>query len=91
VAVAAVAAVFNEAGCGGCHKLADAGTSGGTGPDLDQGLKGKDAAFIKQSIVDPSAEITKGYQDGLMPSNFGDTLQPAELDALVKYLGEVTK
>jgi cytochrome c oxidase subunit II len=83
--------VFTDSGCGGCHKLADAGTSGGTGPDLDQGLKGKDAAFIKQSIVDPSAEITKGYQDGLMPSNFGDTLQPAELDALVKYLGEVTK
>jgi cytochrome c oxidase subunit II len=83
--------VFTDAGCGGCHKLADAGTTGGTGPDLDQGLKGKDDAFIRQSIVDPSAEITKGYQDGLMPPNFGDTLQPAELDALVKYLGEVTK
>jgi cytochrome c oxidase subunit II len=83
--------VFTDAGCGGCHALADAGTSGGTGPNLDEGLKGKDEAFIRQSIVDPSADITEGFSDGIMPPNFGDTLQPAELDALVKYLGEVTK
>jgi cytochrome c oxidase subunit II len=85
-------AVFTDTGgCGACHTLADAGTSGGVGPDLDEGLKGKDEAFIRESIVDPSAEITEGFQDGVMPANFGDTLQPAELDALVKYLAEVTK
>jgi cytochrome c oxidase subunit 2 len=83
--------VFTDAGCGGCHELADAGTTGGTGPDLDEGLAGKDEAFIKQSIVDPSAEITKGFADGIMPPNFGDTLQPQELDALVEYLAKVTK
>ena len=83
--------VFMDAGCGGCHTLADAGTTGTTGPDLDKGLKGKDEAFIRQSIVDPSAKITPGYQDGIMPPNFGDTLQAAELDALVKYLAQVTK
>jgi cytochrome c oxidase subunit 2 len=84
-------AVFTDAGCGGCHELADAGTSGGTGPNLDESLAGQDAAFIEQSIVDPSAEIAEGFEDGIMPPNFGDTLQPAELDALVKYLAEVTK
>ena len=83
--------VFTEAGCGGCHTLADAGTTGGTGPDLDEGLAGKDEAFIRESIVDPSADVTQGFSDGIMPPNFGDTLQPAELDALVKYLAEVTK
>jgi cytochrome c oxidase subunit 2 len=83
--------VFMDAGCGGCHTLADAGTTGTTGPDLDKGLKGKDEAFIRQSVVDPSAKITPGYSDGIMPPNFGDTLQPAELDALVKYLAKVTK
>ena len=77
--------------CGGCHTLADAGTTGQIGPNLDEGLAGKDEAFIRQSIVDPSAEVTEGYTDGIMPPNFGDTLQPAELDALVKYLAEVTK
>ena len=84
-------AVFTDAGCGGCHELADAGTSGGTGPNLDESLQGKDRAFIEESIVDPSAEIAEGFEDGIMPPNFGDTLQPAELDALVKYLAEVTK
>jgi cytochrome c oxidase subunit II len=83
--------VFTDAGCGGCHTLADAGTTGGTGPNLDEVLADKDEAFIRQSIVDPSAFIAPGYSDGLMPPNFGDTLQPAELDALVKYLAEVTK
>ena len=76
--------------CGSCHKLADAGTTATTGPDLDQGLKGKDPAFIKQSILQPSAEITKGYQDGIMPNNFGDTLSPEQVDALVQYLAKVT-
>src|SRR4051794_9909200 len=36
--------------CGACHTLSQAGTNGTTGPNLDQVLKGKDAAFIKQSI-----------------------------------------
>jgi cytochrome c oxidase subunit 2 len=82
--------VFTENGCGACHALADAGTSGGVGPDLDDVLADKDAAFIKQSIVDPNAKIASGYSANIMPENFGQTLQPAELDALVKYLDEVT-
>jgi cytochrome c oxidase subunit 2 len=75
--------------CGGCHKLADAGTAGGVGPDLDQVLKGKDAAFIKQSIEDPNAEIAAGFNKGIMPDNYSKLLTPAEIDAMVKYLGEV--
>jgi cytochrome c oxidase subunit 2 len=75
--------------CGSCHTLADAGTSGQTGPDLDKALAGKDAAFIEKSITDPDAEIAPGFQAGIMPKNYGDTLSPEELKALVKYLGEV--
>ena len=84
-------AVFTDTGCGGCHALADAGTGGGTGPDLDETLPGQDEAAIEESIVDPSAEIAEGFSEGIMPPNYEDTLQPAELDALVKYLAEVTK
>jgi cytochrome c oxidase subunit 2 len=75
--------------CGACHTLADAGTSGETGPDLDKVLAGKDAAFIKESITAPDKEIESGFQAGIMPKNYGDTLSAEELDALVKYLGEV--
>jgi cytochrome c oxidase subunit II len=77
--------------CGACHKLAEAGTTGTTGPDLDQVLKGKDAAFIKQSIVQPDAEIAKGFAKGIMPPNYRSTLTPAEVDALVKFLSDATK
>ena len=52
-------------------------------------LKGKDAAFIQQSIEDPSAEVAKGFQDGIMPNNYKDTLQPEEIKALTDYLVEV--
>jgi cytochrome c oxidase subunit II len=76
--------------CGSCHTLADAGTAGQTGPDLDKVLAGKSPAFIKESIVDPNAEIAKGYGKDIMPANFKDVLTPAELDALVAYLAKVT-
>jgi cytochrome c oxidase subunit 2 len=77
--------------CGSCHTLADAGTNGTTGPDLDQVLKGKSAAFIKQSIEQPDADIAKGYTAGIMPQTYAQSLKPAQVDALVKYLQEVTK
>jgi cytochrome c oxidase subunit II len=84
-------AVFASAGCVACHTLADAGSTGTTGPDLDKVLKGKDEAFIRQSIEDPDAFIEKGYQPGIMPGNFKEQIPPAQLDALVKYLSDVTK
>src|SRR3954471_10431702 len=78
--------VFNAAGCSACHTLADANANGTVGPDLDKVLKGEDDAFIRKSIVAPNAEIAKGFSANVMPSNFEQTLKPAELDALVKYL-----
>ena len=75
--------------CGACHTLADAGTQSQTGPDLDKALAGKDAKFIEQSITAPDAEIASGFQPGIMPKNYSDTLSQEELQALVKYLGEV--
>jgi cytochrome c oxidase subunit II len=76
--------------CGTCHKLADAGTTATTGPELDKVLKGKDAAFIKESILDPNKVIAPGYQPNIMPPNFGDTLSAEQVDALVQYLSKVT-
>lgn len=72
--------------CGSCHTLADAGTTGTTGPNLGKVLKGMSAAEIKESIVNPSAKLAPGFQD-LMPKDYGDSLSAEELDALVKYLG----
>jgi cytochrome c oxidase subunit 2 len=75
--------------CGACHKLADAGTAGGVGPDLNAVLKGKDAAFIRQSILQPDAQVAPGFSKGIMPSTYGKLLSKPEIDAMVKYLEEV--
>jgi cytochrome c oxidase subunit II len=75
--------------CGSCHTLADAGTTGTTGPNLGQVLKGKDAAFIRQSILQPNAQIAKGFGPNIMPPNYGSTLSKQQLDALVAYLEKV--
>src|SRR5215210_6571208 len=79
--------IFTSAGCAGCHTLKAAGSTAKVGPDLGK-LEDADAAFIRKSIVDPSAEIEEGFQDGVMPQNFGEQLSKEELDALVKYLLE---
>jgi cytochrome c oxidase subunit II len=76
--------------CGSCHTLADAGTTGQTGPDLDKAIAKRDAAAIRQMIVDPNADIYPGFAKGIMPGDFRQTLSPAELDALVNYLDKVT-
>jgi cytochrome c oxidase subunit 2 len=77
--------------CASCHTLKDAGATGTIGPDLDKVLKGKSPQFIRTSIVKPNAFIEKGFQGGIMPETFGQTLQPAQINALVKYLSDVTK
>ena len=74
--------------CGACHTLKAAGTTATTGPSLDAVLKGWTPARIRSAIADPNAQIAKGYGAGIMPQNFRQTLAPAELDALVAYLGK---
>jgi cytochrome c oxidase subunit II len=74
--------------CGSCHTLADAGTTGTTGPNLDDVLPDLSEEQIRASIVDPDAEITSGFAAGLMP-RYGDSLSDEQVDALVQYLMEV--
>lgn len=72
--------------CGSCHTLAEANAAGTVGPDLDEVLKGKDAAFIHESIVDPEAEIAPGFTGGIMPAVYADQLDEQQLADLVAFL-----
>jgi mono/diheme cytochrome c family protein len=65
--------------CGACHVLADAGTSGTIGPNLDQ---------TKPSLDRAIEQITNG--GGGMPA-FGDQLSEEQIRALAEYVVEVTK
>ena len=84
-------ALFASNGCGSCHTLAAAGSTSEVGPDLDEVLKGKDAEFVRASIVEPNAEVAPGFQPGIMPETFDDQLSDEQLDALVKYLLDSSK
>ena len=98
--IAAGRQLFNDTGCNACHTLADAGATGAAGPALDdlaaqaerlgraEGLTA--AEFVETSIVDPDATVAEGYQPGIMPTDYGDRLSPAQLQTLVDYLLEVS-
>jgi cytochrome c oxidase subunit 2 len=76
--------------CASCHTLAAAGATGTVGPNLGKVLVNQTPAQIRQDIVSPNALITPGYPKDVMPQDFGKTLSPAELTALVNYLDKVT-
>jgi mono/diheme cytochrome c family protein len=77
--------------CSSCHTLKEAGATQTIGPNLDEVLKGKDAAFIHESIVDPNAEVATGYQPGIMPGTYGEQLDEQQLADLVAFLVQATK
>jgi hypothetical protein len=49
-------------------------------------LKDKDAAFLRQSVVDPNAVIAPGFSAGVMPQTYKEQLSPKQLDDLVAFL-----
>ena len=87
--------VFTTAGCAGCHTLADAGSTGAVGPNLDNVAAaakkaGQDpAVYVKESIVDPGKVVAAGYASGVMPANFGDSLSTKEIADVVAYVTSV--
>jgi cytochrome c oxidase subunit II len=82
--------VFAANGCGSCHTFKPAGSSGTTGPDLDNLPEFAQKAgkplpeFTRESIEDPSAYVEEGYPDGVMPKY--DQLSDKELADLVAFL-----
>ena len=77
---------FAANGCASCHTFTRAGATGTIGPNLSKVLKGKTAAFIRQSVVDPNAVIAPGYQPNIMPQDFGQKLSTAQLNNLIAFL-----
>jgi mono/diheme cytochrome c family protein len=67
-------AVFAKAGCGGCHTLKAAGSSGNVGPNLDQ---------LKPSKGTVAHQVEVG--GGAMPA-FKGQLSPAEIDAVAQFV-----
>jgi cytochrome c oxidase subunit 2 len=83
------AQVFANTGCGSCHTLAAANSTGTVGPNLNEYLAPDDnQAGIEEMIVDPNAEIAEGYSANVMPAEYGQALTKPELEQLVHFLIE---
>jgi len=70
------AALFVSSGCGTCHRLAAAGTTGSVGPDLDR---------LHPSYDTVVRQVTSG--GGGMPG-FSGTLSAAQIRALARYVAD---
>ena len=68
--------VFAEAGCGGCHTFEPAGSTGTTGPSLD------DANVSFDAVVE---QVTNG--GGGMPA-FGDRLSEEEIRDVAAFVSQ---
>ena len=81
--------IFTAAGCAGCHTFQPAGSTGNIGPDLDDLASAAGdmppEEFVRQSILDPDAEVAQGFSSGVMPS-FEGRLTDEQVQALVDYL-----
>jgi len=89
--------LYTTGGCAGCHSLSGAA---GAGPSF-KGVAGStvalstgqtvtaDDAYLERSIVDPDAEIVKGFRAGLMgPAIAGQDFaaKPDDVRALVAFV-----
>ncbi len=89
--------------CSSCHSLDDTklvgpsfrGLHGATVKVRDT-ASGKmsevkaNAAYLRQSILEPNAQLVEGYPENLMPP-IGAVLSPAQIDDLVDYIIKASK
>ncbi|MGN6868089.1 MAG: c-type cytochrome [Solirubrobacteraceae bacterium] len=90
-------------GCGGCHTLSAAATTGTVGPNLNtlkqacatpasQQARGATLQkCIQTAITDPYKYLPPGYKAGIMPDTFSKTLSPSQIQALVAFLSSAAK
>ena len=92
--------LYRQYACASCHSIDG---SDGTGPTF-KGLAGStvkldggkqitaDAAYLEKAITDPDADVTEGYNAGLMKAStdgFDLGSKPEDVQKLVEYIQSV--
>jgi len=86
IAAGTIEEVIRKYNCQACHNIL--GSGGDLGPNLEQVGMHLSPEQIRQSIIDPDVEITKGFPPGVMPQNFAEKMLVKELDMLVIFLAD---
>lgn len=77
------------AGCTACHMVA--GVGGQVGPNLTEVYSRGGEEYVRESILMPNAVIAEGFQPGIMPQIYGDTLSEQDVDDIIAYLKSVSE
>lgn len=89
---AAGESLFKGQPCAACHSLtADAVLVGpslaGVGDRAETRIPGYSTqAYLYESLVQPNAYVVEGFQPGVMPQNFGETLSDQQLSDIIAFL-----
>lgn len=89
--------VFLSNGCSACHTIDSVSRAAvAVGPNLSNIGGRADAAYIRESILDPNAVIAAACPagpcpSGVMPQTVGLLLTEDELDVLVQYLSSLAE
>jgi len=79
-----VMAALDKFSCAACHDLNESGAD--LGPPLGGIADRMSRTELMGALLDPNAEITAGYDEGLMPDTFGEDMHASELLLIVDYL-----
>jgi cytochrome c oxidase subunit 2 len=88
------AKLAQENGCQSCHSIDGntrvgptwQGLFGSERPLEDGTMVTADEAYLLKAIIDPNAEIEKGFPANVMPRDYGERLAEEEINALIAYI-----
>ncbi len=78
--------VIENYACSMCHIIA--GGEGDIGPNLSKIGATRSKDYLRRSILDPNADIAKGFEADMMPPDLGDQMAASELEMLVQYMAK---
>jgi cytochrome c oxidase subunit 2 len=84
----------NQYGCLACHSLDGTRLVGPSWQGLygsetvfaDGASRTADAEYLRESILDPNAQIVEGFLPGLMPQNFNEILSDTQIDDIIAFI-----
>jgi mono/diheme cytochrome c family protein len=75
--------IGSQAGCITCHSLEEGVVV--VGPSM-AGIGSRSEDYLRESILDPDAQLVDGFPAGTMPQVWGDELTSEQVDQLVAYM-----
>lgn len=76
--------ILEEHMCGMCHVIGE--EIGEIGPNLSAIGAMHDREYLRRAIIDPDADLADGFEEGMMPFDYGELLYANEVEMLVDYL-----